>query len=370
MINKINFLINWDKKKSKSWSGTHYSLLNSLKKQYAIKEIEIKLNLIDYLLLYLYKVAYFIVGKFDFRMRMLDRLEKKANLLLHHNDNPTIMFEEYDTNNLNNSYLYIDLSTYYLYDIYLTKSDLLQYTPLKKNVLKNDLKIRLNKTLFFIENCKGIFTMSSWLAIYLKEKFPLNSHKVHFVGGGSNIDPSKIMNVRKNGKRFIFIGVDWKRKNGQLVVDAFNKLSKVYPDSELYIIGPKKLPNLKNKQIFYLGNLSFQDISHYLNLCDFFVMPSKFEAYGLVFAEALIYGLPCIGKNLYAMPEFIENGKNGILIQNDDIRELFLAMKELFEYSYKYKNYVSMNHSKYLQLYSWDNVATKILQVIKLDHNN
>ena len=46
------------------------------------------------------------------------------------------------------------------------------------------------------------------------------------------------------------------------------------------------------------------------NLCDYFVMPSKFEAYGLVFAEALIYGLPCIGKKCYARPEFINN-ENG-----------------------------------------------------------
>ena len=48
-------------------------------------------------------------------------------------------------------------------------------------------------------------------------------------------------------------------------------------------------------------------------MCDVFCMPSYFEAYGLVFVEALTFGLPCIGRNCYEMPYFIEEGKTGLL---------------------------------------------------------
>ena len=49
-------------------------------------------------------------------------------------------------------------------------------------------------------------------------------------------------------------------------------------------------------------------------MCDVFCMPSYFEAYGLVFVEALTFGLPCIGRNCYEMPYFIEDGKTGLLL--------------------------------------------------------
>ena len=38
-------------------------------------------------------------------------------------------------------------------------------------------------------------------------------------------------------------------------------------------------------------------------------MPSYFEAYGLVFIEALTYGLPCIGRNAFEMPNFIQDSE-------------------------------------------------------------
>ena len=45
-----------------------------------------------------------------------------------------------------------------------------------------------------------------------------------------------------------------------------------------------------------------------------FVMPSKFEPWGKVFFEAMTHGLPVIGGDCCAMPEFIRNGYNGYTI--------------------------------------------------------
>ena len=58
-------------------------------------------------------------------------------------------------------------------------------------------------------------------------------------------------------------------------------------------------------------------------------MPSYFEAYGLVFIEALTFGLPCIGRNVYEMPYFIENGETGYLLDKDDVDELANLMDQL-----------------------------------------
>ena len=95
-------------------------------------------------------------------------------------------------------------------------------------------------------------------------------------------------------------------------------------------------------------------------------MPSQFEAYGLVFAEALIYGLPCIGKNCFAMPEFIKDGDNGYLIDENDANELCKKMEMLLTDKEIAKN-VMNNMNYYKDKYSWDSVAKRMIEVFKQD---
>ena len=137
----------------------------------------------------------------------------------------------------------------------------------------------------------------------------------------------------------------------------------------MYVSGPAEKPGcLEGKPgISYLGVLSYDELASWYNLCDYFVMPSKFEAYGLVFAEALTFGLPCIGKNCFAMPEFIQDGKNGYLIEKDDADELADAMKRLLVSGRPIAQAVQAERGKYLEKYSWDSVADRIIQVLEAD---
>jgi glycosyltransferase involved in cell wall biosynthesis len=66
------------------------------------------------------------------------------------------------------------------------------------------------------------------------------------------------------------------------------------------------------------------------------------------------------------MAEFIENGKNGILIQNDDAVELRNAMEKMFIESRKFVKFVKANKDYYLNKYSWDSVASRIGHVISI----
>lgn len=92
-------------------------------------------------------------------------------------------------------------------------------------------------------------------------------------------------------------------------------------------------------------------------------MPSYFEAYGLVFVEALTFGLPCIGRNCYEMPYFIQNGETGLLLNNDDPKELATLMyRTLHEESFS-QNVLS-RREEYIHDYSWDTVAKRIVKVI------
>ncbi len=64
---------------------------------------------------------------------------------------------------------------------------------------------------------------------------------------------------------------------------------------------------------------------------DLFVLPSRWETYGTVYAEALDAGLPVIGWRCGNLPHLVDDGKQGIVITPGDIRALADALRKLAE---------------------------------------
>ena len=283
---------------------------------------------------------------------------------------PVFTFGEYNSRHAKNTYCYQDLSTDYQLRLRRQKHPAAPYAL--KKLVPTFLADRKNKkTRAFYENCAGVFTMSRWLQQDLVENTGLPAGKVHHAGGGSNIDVSKVDYSRKEGNKFLFVGIDWNRKNGDLVVEAFKQLRDRYPDRnpQLYIAGPTEAPAsvAGQENITFLGRLSHAQLVDYYNLCDYYVMPSIYEAYGLVFVEALCFGLPCIGKNFCAMPEFIQHGENGYLLERDDTRELTGLMENLLLNGAEMARAVQEKRAYYLETYAWDTVADRIIRVLQKD---
>lgn len=217
-----------------------------------------------------------------------------------------------------------------------------------------------------MKGCAGIFTMGQWLARDLVERCGLPASKVHHVGGGINLDRTLIDESHKTGRRFLFVGRDFRRKNGPLVYEALRSLLSKHPDWELHVAGPAEnpYPEDNSANYHYHGDCNHERLAELFNDCDVFVMPSRFEAYGLVFIEALTYGLPCIGRDAYEMPYFIEDGVTGRLLKHQDAAELASLMEETITNKALIDN-VRSRRDTYLHDYSWDTVAERIEANIK-----
>lgn len=297
------------------------------------------------------------------------RGEMKIESQIRKNTDPLLMFLEYRTSHLNDSYIYQDLSVDFISRMRETSDKhLSKYTPLAPKTSTADINKRKSMTSEFYLGCRGIFTMSQWLTDDLVQNKGIDENKVHCVGGGCNIDYTRIDTSKKTGNKFLFVGKDFERKNGPLVVEAFKNVYAENNSLELYIIGPAEKPTGTDYPgVKFIGRLGYDELVSYYNLCDYFIMPSLFEAYGIVFAEALIFGLPCIGRNAYAMPEFIDNGANGLLVDGYDVDELASAMNEMYLQRNRYVNNVSAYHEDYVSRYSWDSVAERIVKVMRND---
>jgi glycosyltransferase involved in cell wall biosynthesis len=88
---------------------------------------------------------------------------------------------------------------------------------------------------------------------------------------------------------------------------------------ELTVVGPKvwPLPGEPPEGVRFLGRLPIMQVQRLFAEHDAFVMPSRFEGYGIALIEALAHGLPCVARDDCAMPEIVIPGVNGALVGAD-----------------------------------------------------
>ncbi len=361
----MNFIFEWgNNNREMCWSGTPYGIFKSISSYTAINDIEIPQRFMHRIRSVINR---FVYGN-DFNIASTLEGEKYINKRGECEIGPNLVFLEYNAKCIKDTYIYQDCSVDYIIRLKNQGEDFARFSPLPSNVNQRGIAKRREMTRQFYDNCKGIFTMSNWLADDLINHSGIPEKKVHVIGAGCNIDYNMVDASQKTGKRFLFVGKDWHRKNGPLVVKAFQKLREKYDYAELFVAGPQIEPDeIRNVEgIYFLGQKTYSEMVEYYNRCDFFVMPSQFEPYGIVFAEALIFGLPCIGKNAFAMKDFIKPGENGYLITNDNPEELAQNMEELLR-NKEMAIRVIEEKEKYIEQYSWDAVAQRMLAVMKND---
>jgi glycosyltransferase involved in cell wall biosynthesis len=82
--------------------------------------------------------------------------------------------------------------------------------------------------------------------------------------------------------------------------------------------------------VFVIGAVSDGRLVELYRGADVFVLPSRFEGYGMAFAEALAHGLPVIGTTAGAIPETVPEGA-GPLVTPDDPQALATALRRLIQ---------------------------------------
>lgn len=86
-----------------------------------------------------------------------------------------------------------------------------------------------------------------------------------------------------------------------------------------------------SERVIFEGYISDEEIIDRYSNCDIFIAPSRFESFGLIFLEAMIFSKPVIGTNIGGIPEVVENGVSGILIENENSENLKNALIKLIE---------------------------------------
>jgi len=120
-------------------------------------------------------------------------------------------------------------------------------------------------------------------------------------------------------------------KGVDAVLSAMPHVLEQVPDTHYLVVGDgDDRPRLESiaaalgitGSVSFLGSLSEVALSECFRACDVFVMPSRAEDFGLVFLEAMAYAKPVIGGNHCGTPEVVHDGRNGFLVNYNDIPAL------------------------------------------------
>ena len=70
--------------------------------------------------------------------------------------------------------------------------------------------------------------------------------------------------------------------------------------------------------VVFTGELQRDDIAKLYQGCEFFVLPSRSEPFGIVLLEAMVFGKAIVATTVGGIPEFVTDGFNGILVSPDN----------------------------------------------------
>lgn len=233
----------------------------------------------------------------------------------------------------------------------------------------------LQKFSFFLIKKKAdkIILVNRLMKAYLLER-GFKEEKIHVSSNG--IDLEYLGNLKKNNSYFdgAFLGRLDSSKGIRDLIEIWKKILAELPGVKLAAIGSveenvrEKLQKMINEaglrdNIKIMGFLKDKEAYGILKAVKIFVFPSHEEGWGIAIAEAMACGIPVVSWNLPVYREVFENytaqvEENNIELFSEKAIKL-LKNRELWEK-------VSCDGREFIKRYSWDSVAEKELEIIKI----
>lgn len=173
-----------------------------------------------------------------------------------------------------------------------------------------------------LRNADAIVYPTEWSVTSAVERYKVPEEKIRVMPYGANIPaaPAKSKLTQKLGAsrlRLLFIGLDWERKGGPVVAEAFRILLEKGLDVEFYILGCNPELEFESEHIhvfpFLNKNIKEErDKFHEILLNSHFLLfPTRADTFGIVNCEANANGIPVIASDCGGVPHVIREGVNG-----------------------------------------------------------
>lgn len=230
-----------------------------------------------------------------------------------------------------------------------------------------------------LTNCSKIIPCSRETGDFIRDFYHIPQSKIEIVPLGANWDqaPNEKFVLEKLDQRIkddvckiLFVGVEWKRKGADIVIETIKELNKRNFPVQLSLVGLKDIPvelpaNVKNYG--FVSKATKEGASMLENLyssAHFLFVPSVAEAYGLVFCEANAYAVPNISHRKGGLTTIVEDGVNGQLFEIGTKPEVFADyIEEIFKNKEGYKKLCMSSLDRYKKYLNWHSSGMRLSNI-------
>jgi glycosyltransferase involved in cell wall biosynthesis len=203
-----------------------------------------------------------------------------------------------------------------------------------------------------------LFTMGGPAARSLTNFYGLPQDKVTVVGGGASLEELPEPTTGDREPVILFVGSDWRRKGGDVLVEAFRRVREKHPDARLQVVGatePEPEPGVEVSG--FVGDRD--ELAALYAKASVFCLPSRFEPYGLAAIEAMAHEVPCV-VTPGALAEVVQHNETGLVVIPGDVRALSDALIRLLD-DPSYARWLGANgRTRVEQELTWDAVVERM----------
>jgi glycosyltransferase involved in cell wall biosynthesis len=221
----------------------------------------------------------------------------------------------------------------------------------------------------------AIFTMSQYIARSFIEDFLVPPDRVLAVGAGPNIDPMSLAGIARDPQAnggaptILFIGREFERKGGDVLLEAFGIVRRTHPEARLIIVGPRDRVAVPEgaEWLGFLDRTAPADWAVLRNAFEratVFTLPSRHEPFGLVVLEAMYAGLPVVATRIGALAEMVDDTRTGLLVAPGDAGDLASAVLRVSQGHQAFTMGLA-GRERAQRTYSWQRVTEAIGSVIR-----
>lgn len=171
--------------------------------------------------------------------------------------------------------------------------------------------------------------------------------------------------------RMLFVKADYLVGQLPLVAEALKNL----PEYQFFltVVGPEPwfeahlksfFTNIPNVKLKYVGPQPQTQVYKYMRSHDIFCVPSYTEAFGVANIEALAHGISVISSRVGGIPEVLDNGNNGWLIDSGNVDMLSNAVRECIQHP-EIRLQKAQNGRNFIQKFSKDEMLRKFVEMLE-----
>ena len=236
---------------------------------------------------------------------------------------------------------------------------------------KNVLADFFEKNIYYKKNHNHFICISNDTLVYANRVLPKKLRKnIFFIKNAINFK-TFYSNKEKNLKEInlINMGSFVPKKNQKFAVQILNELIKKGFKANLTFLGDG--PNIDEvklyasklkiqKHINFKGNIA--DVKPFLEDSNFYLHTANYEPFGLVLIEAMAAGLPVISLDGFGNRDFIEHGENGYIFKEQNLKDFFECITELFNNGKLYLKIIN-NGYETAKKYDIKEYSRKLLEI-------